>query len=405
MSEVVPCATPMIEIKGLSKRYGELAALSNIDLSVAKGEFVTLLGPSGSGKSTLLNLIAGMASPSSGAVMLDGRDATRLATNQRGLGMVFQNYALMPHLNIFENVAFPLRVRGVTRAEIKRRVDDVLELVGLAHTGRRKPAELSGGQQQRVSLARCIVYNPLIILMDEPLGALDKQLREQMQLEIKRLHASLGITMLYVTHDQDEALTMSDRIVLMRDGRIEQQGAPEELYFRPTTRFAADFIGHSNLLDGTVAMLGDAGGASTLETALGSFHAVNRCGPLRPGMAAVLLVRPENVALLDGPAPGNTGDSWDSVVATVDDSVVLGGVVRHFLRLANGGALIVQELNRLGQLRPARGSTVRAGWRHADARLLPADFAMTAPAASTASAASAEKSAIGSARESRARHG
>jgi putative spermidine/putrescine transport system ATP-binding protein len=359
-----PVATPMIETSGLSKHYGGVAALSNVDLSVHKGEFVTLLGPSGSGKSTLLNLIAGMTTPTSGSLRLNGRDAAQLPTNRRELGMVFQNYALMPHLTIFDNVAFPLRVRKVSRAEIRRRVMDVLDLVSLAHTAQRKPSELSGGQQQRVSLARCIVYNPLLILMDEPLGALDKQLREHMQLEIKRLHSALGVTMLYVTHDQDEALTMSDRIVLMHDGKIEQQGKPEELYFSPRTRFAASFIGHSNLIDGTVSPRGCA-----IETAFGALHAGHRCTTLEAGNQAAMLVRPESVELLDD---ATVPDGWNVVSGTLDDSVVLGGVVRHFLRLAGGGTMVVQELNRQRGERHARGCTLRAGWRHADARLLPA---------------------------------
>ena len=341
--------------------------LSDIDLSVSKGEFVTLLGPSGSGKSTLLNLIAGMARPSSGSVVLGGRDATLLPTNQRGLGMVFQNYALMPHLTIFENVAFPLRVRKRPNAEIKRRVADVLALVSLSDMTRRKPAELSGGQQQRVSLARCIVYNPLLILMDEPLGALDKQLREQMQLEIKWLHAELGITMLYVTHDQDEALTMSDRIVLMRGGRIMQQDAPENLYFKPESRFAASFIGHSNFLDGTVSVAGDGGKPVTVDCAAGQFVADYLGAPLALGADMSMLIRPENVELLPTAA---SPDGWNVVDAVVEDSVLLGGVMRHFLRLSDGTALIVQELNRAGQRRPARGGTLRAGWRHTDATLL-----------------------------------
>ena len=230
-------AAAMIELDGVAKSYGDVHALRRTDLSIAKGEFVTLLGPSGSGKSTLLNLIAGMIAPSAGRIVIDGRDATTLPTNQRGLGMVFQNYALMPHMTVFENIAFPLQVRRLPKAEIRRKVAEALDLIQLGHVADRRPRELSGGQQQRVSLARCIVYNPALILMDEPLGALDKKLREQMQLEIKRLHAELGITMLYVTHDQDEALTMSDRIVLMNGGRIEQQGTPDALYFKPETVF------------------------------------------------------------------------------------------------------------------------------------------------------------------------
>lgn len=367
MTDSLQAGPPMIEARQITKRYGDFTALDGVDLSVAKGEFVTLLGPSGSGKSTLLNMIAGTTRPSSGSILLDGREATTLPTNQRGLGMVFQNYALMPHMTVFDNIAFPLRVRKVPSKEIRERVARVLEMVSLTATARRKPGELSGGQQQRVSLARCIVHNPLLILMDEPLGALDKQLREQMQLEIKRLHSQLGITMLYVTHDQDEALTMSDRIVLMKDGRIEQQGRPEAIYFEPRTRFAASFIGHSNLLAGKVLARRDVSDGTSLQTALGTVVARHCGASLIEGADASMLIRPENLEMLHGV---DTPHGWNALNAIVDDSVVLGGVVRHFLRLADNSTLVVQELNRAGQHRPRRGDAVRAGWRIDDSRLL-----------------------------------
>jgi len=355
-------AAMMVELLGVSKRYGDVDALQRVDLSIRKGEFVTLLGPSGSGKSTLLILIAGMTSPSNGRIVIEGRDATTLPTNRRGLGMVFQNYALMPHMTVFENIAFPLQVRKVAKEEIRRRVGAVLDLIQLGHVANRKPRELSGGQQQRISLARCIVYNPALILMDEPLGALDKKLREHMQLEIKRLHAELGITMLYVTHDQDEALTMSDRIVLMNGGRIEQQGEPEELYFTPHTVFCAEFIGSSNLIPGTVGE--GAGDAVSISTAIGAFKAPKE-QHLPSGDRAVLLVRPENMQLL--PADG---DSM-RVAGRLEDSIVMGGVIRHFLRCSDGSTLIVQELNQPGRPRPRRGEAIEAGWSVAHGRLLP----------------------------------
>ncbi|PGH58604.1 spermidine/putrescine ABC transporter ATP-binding protein [Azospirillum palustre] len=357
-----PSAPAMVQLQGVTKRYGEFEALHSIDLSIAKGEFVTLLGPSGSGKSTLLNLIAGMIGPSSGRIIIDGRDATTLPTNRRGLGMVFQNYALMPHMTVFENIAFPLQVRGLSKDEIRRKVTGVLDLIQLGHVAGRKPRELSGGQQQRVSLARCIVYNPALILMDEPLGALDKKLREQMQLEIKRLHAELGITMLYVTHDQDEALTMSDRIVLMNGGRIEQQGQPDTLYFKPETVFSAEFIGSSNLIPGEIAA--GEGGTVTLKTALGAFPVPAPDRPVRPGDRGVLLVRPENMMLTDRADP-------TSVAGRIEDSILLGGVVRHFVRCADGSMVIVQELNQPGRAGARRDETVRAGWTMDHARLLP----------------------------------
>jgi putative spermidine/putrescine transport system ATP-binding protein len=354
----------MVELTGVSKRYHHVIALHPVDLTIHKGEFVVLLGPSGSGKSTLLNLIAGMTPPSSGRIVIAGRDATTMPTNQRGIGMVFQHYALMPHMTVFENIAFPLQVRRVAKDEIRRRVHEVLELIQLRHVEARRPRELSGGQQQRISLARCLVYNPGLILMDEPLGALDKKLREQMQLEIKRLHAELDITMLYVTHDQDEALTMSDRIVLMNAGRIEQVGPPEELYFRPSSVFAADFIGNSNLIAGTLSARG---GAMVLATALGELPVASAAGTtdIVDGAGATLLVRPENMTLSPGPAETARIDG------RLEDTIVIGGVIRHFIACADRSTVIVQELNRPGLARPERGQPVVAGWDPGHARLLP----------------------------------
>lgn len=355
----------MIRVSNLTRIYGSFAALDNVDLSVRSGEFVTLLGPSGSGKSTLLNLISGMVQASSGTIEIDGRDATGLPTNRRGLGMVFQNYALMPHMTVFENIAFPLQVRRLPRSEIETRVRDVLKLIQLEHVADRKPRQLSGGQQQRISLARCIVYRPSIILMDEPLGALDKKLREDMQLEIKRLHAELGVTMIYVTHDQEEALAMSDRIVLMRKGRIEQQGEPEALYFQPDTLFTADFLGSSNLFPGRLAA-----NPRRFETSHGIMPLpAARAG--EPGSGdAVLMVRPESVRLV---AHGDESSDWPGLDATVRDSIVLGSFVRHFLDLPGGKRAIVQEPSAAMHRRPARGTQVRIRWEADNGRLLPTD--------------------------------
>jgi putative spermidine/putrescine transport system ATP-binding protein len=359
-----PIAKDMIRVTALTRTYSSFKALDSVDLSVAQGEFVTLLGPSGSGKSTLLNLISGMTEPTAGKIEIDGRDATNQPTNQRGLGMVFQNYALMPHMTVFENVAFPLQVRKVPRSEIETRVRDVLRLIQLEHVADRKPKQLSGGQQQRISLARCIVYRPSIILMDEPLGALDKKLREEMQLEIKRLHADLGITMIYVTHDQEEALAMSDRIVLMRKGRIEQQGKPEDLYFRPDTLFTADFLGSSNLLGGKLDST-----ARVLETPYGRLP-MPKARPGEPVSGdAVLMIRPESVRLVGD----DSSETWPGLEAVVRDSIVLGSFVRHYLELPGGKRVTVQEPSGASLSRPARGSNVRVAWRPDDARLLPTD--------------------------------
>src|SRR5215467_6167348 len=236
----------------LAKRYPGTTAVDAIDLDVGSGEFVTLLGPSGSGKTTTLMMVAGFTTPSEGEIAIDGRPITGMAPEHRNIGVVFQNYALFPHMTVSDNVAFPLKMRRQPSAEIRGRVGRALDLVHLAGLGERLPRQLSGGQQQRVALARALVFDPGLLLMDEPLGALDRNLREQMKIEIKRIHRDVGVTVLYVTHDQEEALTMSDRVALMNRGRIAQLGSAEDLYERPANRFVARFIGESNLLDGRV---------------------------------------------------------------------------------------------------------------------------------------------------------
>jgi len=285
--------SPKLQTQGLCKRYGETLALAPTDLRVESGEFLTLLGPSGSGKTTLLQMIAGLVAPTEGSLHIDGKDATRMPASERGIGLVFQSYALFPHLTVQENIAYPLRMRKVAAARLAADVAEVLEMVRMGEYANRYPHELSGGQQQRVALARCFVYRPSVVLLDEPLGALDKKLREHMQLEIRRLHKVLKATFIYVTHDQEEALTMSDRICLMNRARIEQLGTPLELYDRPVSRFAANFLGNSNILEGR---LGDGGLAwqdrtLPLPPANGSMH-----GDSSDGTAA-LLVRPETARL------------------------------------------------------------------------------------------------------------
>ena len=333
----------MVALEGVAKSYGQVVALEAIDLTVAAGEFLTLLGASGSGKTTLLNVLAGMVEPSAGRVRIAGRDVTRLSPAQRQLGMVFQNYALFPHMSVFENVAYPLRVRRLPEAEIRRKVAEALELVRLPDVAARRPKELSGGQQQRISIARCLVYNPALILMDEPLGALDKKLREQMQLEIKRLHAALGITVLYVTHDQEEALVMSDRICLMRAGSVEQVGTPDELYFRPRTQYAADFLGESNFLPARIEVngaglraVGPAGIALELTAAAGG----------RAGDLVTLMIRPERLV------PGDAVNALDGVVEEV---VFVGGTTTIVARLSD-------EIRVRSKILTSGG----AGWRPGD---------------------------------------
>jgi spermidine/putrescine ABC transporter ATP-binding subunit len=241
-----------LQLVGVSKRYGDTVALQDVSLDVADGEFLTLLGPSGSGKTTTLQIVAGFVTPDHGTVVLDGRDLTRVPPHRRNVGMVFQNYALFPHMTVAENVAFPLESRGVPRSETRRRVEEALETVRLGGLDRRLPRQLSGGQQQRVALARAIVFRPPLLLMDEPLGALDKKLRERLQLEIMEISRGLGVTVIYVTHDQEEALFMSHRIAVYHRGRIEQLGTPAQLYERPTSAFVAGFIGDSNMFSGIV---------------------------------------------------------------------------------------------------------------------------------------------------------
>jgi putative spermidine/putrescine transport system ATP-binding protein len=358
----------MVRLERCAKNYGAVTALQEIDLTVAKGEFVTLLGPSGSGKTTLLNLIAGMVAPSAGRIFIDGKDATDLRPSRRGLGMVFQNYALMPHMTVFDNIAFPLRVRKLPRAEIRRKVAAVLEMVQLPQVADRKPRELSGGQQQRISLARCIVYNPAIILMDEPLGALDKKLREDMQLEIKRLHRELGITMLYVTHDQEEALTMSDRIVLLTGGRVAQAGTPDELYHRPISTFVANFLGHSNLLEGRVE---ERGPPVRVRTSDAREFLAQPGAEVQPGQSVSVMVRPENVVITA--ASDATDEMENTIEGTVNESLILGGVIRHYVAIPDGRVFVSVELNRPGLRVFDKGGKVRLGWRAIDMRTLAAN--------------------------------
>src|SRR5476649_2461030 len=283
-----------LQITGLCKRYGDFVALAPIDLDVDQGEFLTLLGPSGSGKTTLLSLIAGLAQPDDGQVRINGIDVTYGAPYERDIGMVFQNYALFPHMTVAENISFPLQMRKTDAKATRAKVMQALEMVHLPHVAGRYPRELSGGQQQRVALARCFVYQPSIILMDEPLGALDKKLREHMQIEIKRLHRDTGVTIIYVTHDQEEALALSDRICLMNQARIEQVGTPQEIYERPATAFAADFIGISTIFHGVRDQ-------HTLRTEEGEFALPdNAPRGIGNGAAAALVIRPEHIRVGSG---------------------------------------------------------------------------------------------------------
>ncbi|MBJ2152729.1 ABC transporter ATP-binding protein [Paracoccus sp. IB05] len=350
-----------ITLQGVSMSFGSALALRPTDLTVHRGEFLTLLGPSGSGKSTLLNLIAGAIAPTAGRILLDDRDITFTPPRDRGIGMVFQNYALMPHMTVFENVAYPLRVRGCSADEIRRKVHEALERVGLKGFEERKPRQMSGGQQQRVGIARCIVYSPAIIMMDEPLGALDKNLREQMQDEIKRLHTDLGTTFIYVTHDQEEALNMSDRICLMSVGEIAQLGTPDELYFAPQSRFVAEFIGESNLIEGSIS------GPGRMAAAAGG-EFVLRDTTRAKGAAVTLMIRPERLHLL---AEGETAPAGANLIeGRVAGTSFIGGMTRIQAEAGNGLVLTTKAISEHVSRRARPGTPVRLCWNPEDGVLL-----------------------------------
>ncbi len=345
-----------LKIEQVHKSYGAVHALRETSLDVPAGEFLTLLGPSGSGKTTLLMILAGLGLPDGGRIWIDGKDATFAPVHARDIGMVFQNYALFPHLTVFENIAFPLRMRRLSERDITAKVTRILEIVRLPQTAQRLPRELSGGQQQRIALARCAVYEPSIILMDEPLGALDKKLRDQMQLEIKRLHVELGVTILYVTHDQEEAMAMSDRICLMNDGRIEQLGTPAQLYFKPRTSFVADFLGGSNII-GAVVRARDADRCILNGPLASTIEASDDRATIQTGDAVHFMVRPEHLRIL-GP-----GEHADNVLqATLEQTIMVGAVTRHYVRLASGEPIGVTALT-TGPIQTHKpGDTVRLGW-------------------------------------------
>ena len=313
----------LIEIAQLSKHYpgSPTPAVDSLNLQIEAGEFLTLLGPSGSGKTTTLMLLAGFEQASAGHIRLDGKPIESLPPHQRGMGVVFQSYSLFPHMSVAQNVAFPLQVRKVPVAEVQTRVAKALDTVRLGHLAERKPVQLSGGQQQRVALARALVFAPRVVLLDEPLSALDKKLREEMQLEIRRLHRQLGVTMVFVTHDQAEAMTLSDRVGVFNHGRIEQLATPQQLYDAPANPFVAGFVGDNNLLSG------HADGAGSLRTAAGQALQGRAASALPSGSPALLCVRPEHLR------PAHTGDALNRLDTTVLDAIHLGDHWRLVLQL------------------------------------------------------------------------
>ncbi|MEU8378534.1 ABC transporter ATP-binding protein [Streptosporangium sp. NPDC048865] len=355
-----PPHTPAIELDGVVKEYvshGEVVqAVKGVTLSIAEGEFFSLLGPSGCGKTTTMRMIAGFEDPSRGTVRLHGQDVTDVPPNRRDVNMVFQSYALFPHMDVWENVAFGLRRKKVADAEIKRRVGEILEIVDLTGREKRRPREMSGGQQQRVALARALVNKPRALLLDEPLGALDLKLRQAMQIELKRIQREVGITFVYVTHDQSEALTMSDRIAVMNDGLVEQLGAPREIYERPSTAFVAGFIGTSNLLSGTVDRIRS--GFAVLK--LGDDdHVLAEGGSFRAGEPIAITVRPEKIRIT---TEEPTGD-LSVVRGTVSEVVYLGLYTSYTVCLAHGAEVTVFQQNALDSASTAeRGDAVWLSW-------------------------------------------
>jgi len=354
-----------VRFANVSKRYGAVQAVKDLTLDVMRGEFLTLLGPSGSGKTTALMMLAGFEEPTSGEILVDGKRIDNVPPNRRGIGMVFQNYALFPHMTVAENLAFPLEVRRLGKAAIAERVASVLDMVRLPGLGGRRPDQLSGGQQQRIAVARALIFQPSLVLMDEPLGALDKQLREQMQYEIKDIHARLGVTFVYVTHDQTEALTMSDRIAVFDAGTIQQLSDPATLYEKPQTRFVAGFIGENNRFEGTVERVEGQQVAVRLVSGLTVRALAVGADTARTGAPVVLSLRPERLALL------HAGAEADNMLQATIRQTVYGGDHIRLVCTAEGvggpaGQLVVKIPNRSGVPSLEPGAPVRLGWRAED---------------------------------------
>ena len=388
-----------LELKEIKKSFTEgEAVLDNISLEISKGEFITLLGSSGCGKTTTLRIIAGLEQPDAGSVWLDGREVTGLEPNQRDVNTVFQNYALFPHMNVAENIGYGLKLKKVPKSEIKKKVSQMLELVQLEGYEKRKPSELSGGQKQRVAIARALVNNPKVLLLDEPLGALDLQLRRAMQIELKHLQKKLGITFIYITHDQEEAINMSDRIAVMRDGRIEQIGTPDEIYNHPKTSYVATFVGNANILHGVaesiqgenaIVKIGNDRVIVKLETSQQDTGDTGAKQYLAAGEKVTLAVRSENILLQEAAVIGDTGtdhrdtvdisvaggisdihdtNSRSGLQATVTEKNFAGGQLRVTLKLSDGTQLIASRYGIDASV--AEGQTVRCSFLPADAVLV-----------------------------------
>ena len=351
----------------VQKSYdGETLVVKDLNLSMPKGEFLTMLGPSGSGKTTCLMMLAGFETATHGEILLAGKPINNIPPHKRGIGMVFQNYALFPHMTIGENLSFPLEVRGLGKSEREAKVKRALDMVQMGEFGNRRPAQLSGGQQQRVALARALVFEPELVLMDEPLGALDKQLREHMQFEITKLSHSLGLTTVYVTHDQTEALTMSDRVAVFNDGRIQQLAPPEDLYERPANSFVAQFIGENNKLEGVVETID--GSRCTVRLDDGTLIDAQPVNVSRAGERTRVSIRPERVES----NPDRLAADSHLIEAEVLEFIYMGDTFRFRLRVAGRDDFVMKYRNAQDQMRLAAGDKIRIGWRPEDCRALDA---------------------------------
>jgi putative spermidine/putrescine transport system ATP-binding protein len=360
-----PSQQAFVVFDRVQKSYdGETLVVKDLNLSMPKGEFLTMLGPSGSGKTTCLMMLAGFETATHGEIRLNGRPINQVPPHKRGIGMVFQNYALFPHMTVAENLAFPLEVRGMGKAEREAKVRRALEMVQMGAFGARRPAQLSGGQQQRIALARALVFDPELVLMDEPLGALDKQLREHMQFEIKHLHDSLGITVVYVTHDQGEALTMSDRVAVFNDGVIQQLATPDELYERPQNSFVAQFIGENNKLPGRIEQI--AGGRATVRLDTGELIDATPVNVATAGQRTLVSIRPERVES----RPEMIAEASHTIEAEVLEFIYMGDIFRTRLRVAGSDEFVMKSRNAMGQVRLSPGERIRIGWHPQDARAL-----------------------------------
>jgi spermidine/putrescine transport system ATP-binding protein len=370
--------TPDVDLIGVTKRFGAVVAVDQMDLAIPSGSFTSLLGPSGCGKTTTLRMIAGFEQPTEGEILLAGRPIAGVPPYHRNVNTVFQHYALFPHMDVAQNVGYGLRQRKVGRAEERRRVDEALGLVRLAGYGARRTWELSGGQQQRVALARALVNRPTVLLLDEPLGALDLKLRKEMQLELKSLQQEVGITFVYVTHDQEEALTMSDVIVVMRDGQIQQMGDPAELYERPVNRFVADFIGTSNFIKATVVAADATTNRATVQTSQGlTMSGVVTASDAVPtaGTEVIVAVRPERIEVVPEAAGGSAGSGWTVIPGRVKQGTYLGDQTEYRIDTEAVGEVIARRQNAAGAgngLGAGPGDPVHVRW-HEEANLILVD--------------------------------